>query len=63
MDGGDVEGTDDLTSKMQQAEPSFWDYKCTENQYLKKYNFILNDNAKKRLGKFYTYIKQNPGHY
>ena len=54
MDGGDVEGTDDLTSKIQQAEHYFWDYKCTENQYLKKYNFILNYNAKKRLGKFYT---------
>ena len=27
MNGGDVEGTDELTSKIQQAEPSFWGYK------------------------------------
>ena len=63
MDGGDVEGTDELTSKIQQEEPSFWDCECTENQFLKKYNSILRDNTKERLGKFYTYMKQNPSHH
>ena len=63
INNSDVKDTDNLTSKIQKAEPSFWDYESTENQFLKKYNFILADNAKERLGIFYTYIKQNPGHH
>ena len=63
INNSDIKDTNDLTSKIQKIEPSFWDCECTENQFLKKYNFILADNEKERLDKFYTYIKQNSGHH
>lgn len=58
MDDNDIKDTDDLISKIQRSNPSFWDCKCTADQFLKKYNFILTDNAKERLDKLYTYIKK-----
>ena len=63
MDDNDIKDSNDLISKIQQKEPSFWDCKYTENQFLKKYNFILTDIAKERLEGLYTYIKQNPSHH
>ena len=58
VNDNDIKNTDDLILKIQKAQPSFLDCKCSENQFLKKYHFILTENAKERLNKLYTYIKK-----
>ena len=63
MENNNIKNANDLISKIQKKEPLFYDCKYTENQYLKKYNYILSDNAKERLDRLYTYIKQNPSHH
>ena len=60
MDDSDIKDTNHLSSKIQLAEPSFLNCKYTENQFLKKYNFILTINAKVRFNKLYTYINIIP---
>ena len=39
MDDNDIKDTNDLISKIQQAEPSFWGCESTADQFLK--NIIL----------------------
>ena len=57
-DENDIKNTEDLVEKIQKAKPSFWECKCSKDKFLKKYKFILTDNAKERLDKLYTYIKK-----
>ena len=45
-----------LISDIKSAEPQFLESKCSYEELLRKYNYILTKKAKDRLDKLYTYI-------
>ena len=46
-----------IIEKIKNVEPTFLESNCDEKFLLEKYNYILTEQAKERLDKLYTYIK------